>query len=73
MMEDGDRRRGDGAAQRHYGIGAVMSARGVLTRLAGLLLLVCTLAACSSAPSARYPFPKMTDPVTEQVPNVKVK
>jgi hypothetical protein len=50
-----------------------MSARDVTAWLVGLLLLACTLVACSSAPSARYPFPKMTDPVTEQVPNVKVK
>lgn len=41
-----------------------------------LAVLAAALYGCgcaTSQPTERYPFPKMLDPVTEEVPNVKVK
>jgi hypothetical protein len=41
-----------------------------------LMFVALAMSGCASdrhKPSADYPFPKMLDPVTEDVPNVKVK
>jgi hypothetical protein len=38
-----------------------------------LMLVMCGCASDRHKPSADYPFPKMLDPVTEEVPDVQVK
>ena len=49
--------------------------RCVMKFLVALLaaVVICGCASDRHKPTADYPFPKMLDPVTEEVPNVKVK
>jgi hypothetical protein len=52
-----------------------MVGRCVMKFLVAILaaVVICGCASDRHKPTADYPFPKMLDPVTEEVPNVKVK